>query len=348
MNNGRILVAEAIGTTILMLGGPGVAVLAAGTGYLDGAAVLAVALGFGLALLVAAYTIGHVSGAHINPAVTVGMLAIGAINLNRALAYWIGQIIGAVFGAFLIWAIRAGAPDAWDTNPLNFATNLWDEGNGFFGFWPMVLTEIVLTAVLVLAVLSTTRRGYTGAALGIHVGLTLTLIHLISIPVDNTSVNPARSLGMAVFAGGDAIEQLWAFIVFPVLGAVLGVALWLAVDDADVALVPDASNDANALAGGPGPARSTGRHPLDAQPGPGTPEVDVLAVDVRPFGAGSHGPHDNDTMPVGYPIKGNVDSMLYHRPDSRNYGATVAEVWFDSPESAETAGFTMANTHPKD
>lgn len=231
MNNGRILVAEAIGTTILMLGGPGVAVLAAGTGALDGAATLAVALGFGLSLLVAAYTIGHISGAHINPAVTVAMLAMRKIGWSRALAYWIGQFVGATVGGFIIWVIRKGAFDDFDAGPTNFATNLWDEGNGFFGFGPMVVAEIALTAVLVLAVLSTTRRGYLPAAVGLHVGMTLTLIHLVAIPVDNTSVNPARSFGMAIFAGGDAVEQLWAFFAFPVIGALVGVALWLAIDD---------------------------------------------------------------------------------------------------------------------
>ena len=338
MNNGRILVAEIIGTTILMLGGPGVAVLAAGTGYLDGAAVLAVAFGFGLAVLVAIYTVGHVSGAHINPAITVGMLAYGAITWSRALAYWAGQLVGAVLGGFLIWAIRSGAPDTWDTNPLNFATNVWDEGNGFFGFWPMVITEILLTAVLVLAVLSSTRRGYSAAVLGLHIGMTLTLIHLISIPVDNTSVNPARSLGMAVFAGGDAVEQLWAFFVFPTLGALLAVVLWLVIDDpglGDGAVPTEASGAA--LIGAPVVVERTA--PTASDP---------IPSGLYPFGMGSHAPLDSGVMPAGFPVKGNVDSMLYHRPDSRNYGATVAEVWFDSPESAEAAGFTMANTHPSD
>jgi hypothetical protein len=266
------------------------------------------------------------------------MLAYGAITWSRALAYWAGQLVGAVLGGFLIWAIRSGAPDAWDTNPLNFATNLWDEGNGYFGFWPMVITEILLTAVLVLAVLSSTRRGYSGAVLGLHIGMTLTLIHLISIPVNNTSVNPARSLGMAVFAGGDAVDQLWAFFIFPTLGALLAVVLWLAIDDPGLGegAAPTEASGA-ALTGAPVVVERT------------APTVsDPVPSGLYPFGMGSHAPLDSGVMPAGFPVKGNVDSMLYHRPDSRNYGATVAEVWFDSPESAEAAGFTMANTHPSD
>ena len=230
-SNTRILIAEAIGTTILMLGGPGVAVLAAGTGALDGAAMLAVAFGFGFALLIAAYTIGHISGCHINPAVTVGLWLMKKIDAAVVPFYIAGQLIGAVVGGMFVWIIRVGAGDDYGAQANNFASNLWDQGNGFFGFWPMVVAEIVMTAILVLVVLSTTRKGYNAATVGLHVGITLTLIHLISIPVDNTSVNPARSFGTAIFSGGDALEQLWAFIVFPLLGAGVGVALWMLLDD---------------------------------------------------------------------------------------------------------------------
>lgn len=231
MSNVRILGAEAIGTFILMLGGPGTAVLAAGTGALDGAAVLAVSFGFGFALLIAAYTVGPVSGCHINPAVTVGLAVTRKIEMARVPAYIIGQAVGAVVGGLVIWVVRTGAFDDFDAAPDTFAANLWGEKWGFFNFGAMALTEIVLTAVLVLVVLSTTRKGYSAAATGLHVGVTLTLIHLISIPVDNTSVNPARSFGTAVFAAGDALEQLWAFIVFPTIGALVGAVAWLAISD---------------------------------------------------------------------------------------------------------------------
>ena len=232
MRDVRILVAEAVGTMILMLGGPGVAVLSFGS--LDGAGLLGVALGFGFALLIAAYAIGHITGCHINPAVTIGMAVMRKIDAARVPAYLVGQLIGAALGAFIIWVIAQGAPGDFDADTDNFATNTWGTLHGHYGFGAMVVTEIVLTAVLVFVVLSTTRKGYAPAAVGLHVGVTLTLIHLISIPVDNTSVNPARSFGMAIFAGGDALEQLWAFIVFPIIGALLGVIVWLAVDDANL------------------------------------------------------------------------------------------------------------------
>jgi aquaporin Z len=173
MRDMRILSAEAIGTMILMLGGPGTAVLAAGTGALDGAAVLAVSLGFGFALLVAAYTIGPISGCHINPAVTIGLAVMRKIDAARVPAYIAGQLIGAAVGGLLIWIVRKGASDDFNANSDNFATNLWGENHGFFNFGAMVVVEIVLTAVLVLVVLSTTRKNFAPAAIGLTVGITL-------------------------------------------------------------------------------------------------------------------------------------------------------------------------------
>lgn len=232
MRNIKILVAEAIGTLILMLGGPGTAVLVPG---FEGKLTM-VALGFGFALLIAAYAVGPISGCHINPAVTLGLFLMRKIEAAKVPAYVVGQIIGAVAGGFLIWLIAKGQPGGFDAQASdgvnNFAANLWGEEFGFFNFGAMALVEILLTALLVFVVLSTTNKNFAVGQVGLTVGLTLTLIHFISIPVDNTSVNPVRSLGMAVFAGGDAIEQLWAFIVFPLIGAVVGVLAWLAVDDA--------------------------------------------------------------------------------------------------------------------
>lgn len=236
MRDTKILAAEAIGTFILMMGGPGVAVLAAGTGALDGAPVLTVSLGFGFALLIAAYAVGPVSGCHINPAVTLGMALMNKMDRAKVPFYVAGQGIGALAGAAVILVIRHGAVDDFDANPSNFATNQWGAGEGyeFFNFGSAVLVEIVMTAILVLVVLSTTRKGFPPAAIGLAVGITLTLIHMISIPVDNTSVNPARSFGMAMFAGGDAISQLWAFIVFPLVGAIVGAgAYFLVADEGD-------------------------------------------------------------------------------------------------------------------
>lgn len=233
----RILLAELIGTFLLMLGGPGVAVLAAIPGSFGDAGVLAVALGFGFALLVIAYSVGPISGGHVNPAVTLGLLLLRKVEPKAVPSYLIGQVFGSVLGALTIWAIAHNASDAsalgqgWNgATGSNFATNMWT--GQFMGFWPMVIAEVILTAVLVFVVLSTTNREYASpGSVGLHVGITLTLIHLISIPIDNTSVNPVRSLGMAVFAGGDSLEQLWAFIVFPLLGAVLGAAAWVALTD---------------------------------------------------------------------------------------------------------------------
>ncbi|MDH5237747.1 MAG: aquaporin [Acidimicrobiia bacterium] len=231
----RILMAEAIGTFILMMGGPGTAVLAADR--LDGAAVLAIALGFGLALMIAAYAVGPISGCHINPAVTLGLVLMRKVEAAKAPAYLVGQVVGAMAGGAVIYAIAKQQVGVFDATPGSFATNLWgqsiERGNEylFFDFWGMVLVEVILTALLVFVVLATTSKKFAVGQVGLTVGMTLTLIHLVSIPVDNTSVNPVRSLGMAYIAGGEALEQLWAFIVFPLVGAVLGVLAWMAVDD---------------------------------------------------------------------------------------------------------------------
>jgi aquaporin Z len=236
MNHTKILIAEAVGTMILVLGGPGTAILAAGTGTLGEAAVLGVSLAFGFSLLVAAYAIGPVSGCHINPAVTIGMAVMKKIEAAKVPAYILGQLIGAAVGGLLIWIIAQGMPGGFDASPATFAANLWGEGDGysFFNFGAMAVTEIVMTAVLMFVVLSTTSKKFTAAAGGLTVGITLALIHLISIPVDNTSVNPARSFATALFAGGDAVELLWAFVVFPIIGAIVGALVWIAVDDSSL------------------------------------------------------------------------------------------------------------------
>jgi aquaporin Z len=232
----KILVAELIGTFILMLGGPGLAVLAAIPGSFGEAGNLAVALGFGFSLLIIAYSVGPISGGHVNPAVTLGLFMHGKVDARLIPSYLIGQVVGSVVGGLTIWVIATNAsnesaigrvwPDGADGS--NFATNRWT--GEFMGFWPMVIVEIVFTALLVFTVLSTTSKDYASpGAVGLHVGMVLTLIHLVTIPVDNTSVNPVRSLGMAIFAGGDSLSQLWAFIVFPLVGAVVGALAWMAL-----------------------------------------------------------------------------------------------------------------------
>ena len=223
-NNGRIMVAELVGTTVLMLGGPGVAVFTAGK-----VGVLGVALGFGLSLLIMSYVIGPISGCHINPAVTQGMLLARKINGTHAVFAWIGQIIGGVGGAAIIYGVASGRDEFVRGQ---FAANLWS--GQYYGVGAAIVTEVILTALLVLVVLSTTTRKFAPGFGGLVIGLTLTLIHLISIPIDNTSVNPARSLGTALFADTsfEALQQLWVFIVFPLVGAIVGVVLFLILDDA--------------------------------------------------------------------------------------------------------------------
>ena len=222
-DNGRVLAAETVGTAVLMLGGPGTAILAG-----DQVGTLGIAFGFGLALFVMSYVIGPASGCHINPAVTLGMLLGRKITTMHAIFAWIGQLLGAIGGAFIIWGIANGRDD-WERG--QFAANLWS--GPYFGLGATIVAEVVLTALLVLVVLSSTNRDAQAAIGGLAAGLTLTMIHLVSIPVDNTSVNPARSIGTAIFADSDyeALQQLWAFIVFPMLGAVVGVIVWLMVSE---------------------------------------------------------------------------------------------------------------------
>ena len=236
-NNGRILAAELVGTLVLMLGGPGVAILLPATGLLpEGDAstavglirILTIALGFGLSLLIMAYVIGPISGCHINPAVTLGMLLARKVDTTQAVYSWIGQVVGAIAGAAIIFGIASGQ-DGFERG--QFAANLWS--GPYFGLGSAIVVEVLLTALLVLVVLFTTTKKFAPGMGGLVIGLTLTLIHLISIPVDNTSVNPARSLATALFADTDteALQQLWAFILFPLIGGVLGVIVWLMLDD---------------------------------------------------------------------------------------------------------------------
>jgi aquaporin Z len=227
MKSSKLFLAETFGTFILMLGGPGTAILVPG---FDGK-ILLVALAFGLALLVAAYSIGPVSGCHINPAVTIGMVAAKKLQPALAPVYILGQIGGAALGGLAIWGIANGIK-GFDATPANFAVNGWANlSPAGYNFGAMVIVEIVLTAILMYVVLSTTHAKFSTGFGGLTVGMTLALIHMISIPVDNTSVNPARSFGVAIFAGGDAMEQLWAFILFPVVGALVGTVVYKVIND---------------------------------------------------------------------------------------------------------------------
>lgn len=211
----RPYVAEAIGTMMLMIVGPGTAILAA-----DAMGTLGVALAFGLVLLAMAYTIGHVSGCHINPAVTLGFWLAKKIDTTTAAFYVASQVVGAVVGGLVLYVVTEGG-DLDKTGV--FAANGWGDTLGTpFGLGAVVIVEILFTALLVFVVLGTTTEGYPVGFGGIAAGLTLAMIHLATIPVDNTSVNPARSIGAALFAGSDHLAQLWAFIVFPLVGGAVG------------------------------------------------------------------------------------------------------------------------------
>lgn len=217
---GQIFAAELIGTAVLILGGPGSAILAG-----PQIGLLGISLAFGFSLLVMAYVIGPVSGCHINPAVSCALWLARKITNRHALYAVAGQIVGGVLGAAIIYGIASGR-DGYERG--GFASNGWDR-DGFSGLGSTIIVEIVFTALLVLAVLATTTRAFAPGFGGLVVGVTLALIHFVTIPVDNTSVNPARSLATAIFADTDpnALGQLWAFIVFPLIGSVLGVFIWL-------------------------------------------------------------------------------------------------------------------------
>jgi aquaporin Z len=222
--------AEVLGTFVLMIVGPGSAILAA-----DAIGAYGVAFAFGLALLTMAYTIDHVSGCHINPAVTLAFLITRKVNGVEAAYYWVAQLGGAVLGGLAIFLISDFGDLDKTTNGAGrqiFAANGWGDKVGSpFGIGSAILVEVLFTALLIFVVLGTTTKGYPVGFAGLAVGFTLAMIHLATIPVDNTSVNPARSLGTAVFSGADAMSQLWVFIVFPLVGAAVGVGAWVLVHE---------------------------------------------------------------------------------------------------------------------
>ncbi|MFO1035548.1 MAG: aquaporin Z [Geminicoccaceae bacterium] len=216
--NGKALGAEFLGTLWLVLGGCGTAVLAAA--FPDvGVGLVGVSLAFGLTVLTMAYAIGHVSGCHLNPAVTIGLVVGGRFDGGKAIGYIIAQVLGAIAGAAILYVIASGKP-GFELG--GFAANGYgDLSPGKYGFTAALVTEIVMTFFFLLVILGSTHgRAPVGFA-GIAIGLALTLIHLISIPVTNTSVNPARSTSQAIFAGGPYLAQLWMFWVGPIVGAVL-------------------------------------------------------------------------------------------------------------------------------
>jgi aquaporin Z len=221
--------AEFIGTFWLVLGGCGSAVLAAA--FPDvGIGLLGVSLAFGLTVLTMAFTIGHISGCHLNPAVSIGLWAGGRFSSKDLVGYIIAQVVGAIVAGGVLYVIASG--QAGFSLAGGFASNGFGEHSpGGYSLTAALVTEIVMTMIFLFVIMgATSKQAPTGFA-PIAIGLALTLIHLISIPVTNTSVNPARSTGVAIFAGGWALSQLWLFWVAPIIGAVLGAMIYRFVGD---------------------------------------------------------------------------------------------------------------------
>ncbi len=222
-------VAECIGTMVLTLLGCGTAVfLGCGTS----AGVVGTAIAFGLSVVAMAYAIGGISGCHINPAITLGVALSGRMSWKDACGYWVGQIIGGIVGALLLWLIvkTTGAPGAMG-DPAGLGTNGVANAGGAGGAF---LVEVIATFIFVFVVLGTTdsKKG-AGNLAGLAIGLTLILVHLVCINLTGTSVNPARSIGPALFVGGDALKDLWVFIVAPLVGGAIAACTWCALAPAE-------------------------------------------------------------------------------------------------------------------
>ncbi len=209
--------AEMIGTMVLVLMGCGSAVIAGGD-----VNTLGIAIAFGLSVVAMAYSIGKVSGCHINPAITLGMLISGRMNSKDAGMYMLFQVIGAFIGSAILYALTC------DLGISGTGANAYKEGAMLSAF----VAETVFTCIFVLVVLGVTSKGAENAFAGLAIGLALILVHIVCIPITGTSVNPARSIAPAVFQGGQALSQLWLFIVAPFLGAILAAVLWKAIDTA--------------------------------------------------------------------------------------------------------------------
>lgn len=216
--------AEFIGTFWLVLGGCGSAVLAAGVPGV-GIGYLGVSLAFGLTVLTLVYGLGHISGAHFNPAVSIGLWMGGRFKASEILPYIIAQVLGAITAAFVLYLIASGSPSFNVSD--GFASNGYGEHSPQgYSMTAALITEVVLTFMFLMVILGATDKRAPKGFAGIAIGLALTLIHLISIPVTNTSVNPARSTGQALFVGDWAMGQLWLFWVAPIVGALLAGAVY--------------------------------------------------------------------------------------------------------------------------
>ena len=240
----RNLVAEALGTALLVIVGVGVATFSFGfklTGSSTSAGVVTTALAFGVVLLALAYTLGTVSGAHVNPAVTLGFVVSGRMSITEAIGYWGAQFLGGIVGALVLYGIVSGAP-GYTRSGVGLGTNGWGPKVSMvgIGLGGAFATEVVITFVFVLVVLvATSRVGSPGFA-GLAIGLGLTAVHLVGIPLTGTSVNPARSLGPALIVGHKALAQVWLFIVAPLVGGALAALVYRYLVPATAADAPTA------------------------------------------------------------------------------------------------------------
>jgi aquaporin Z len=226
MDMTKRMVAEFFGTFWLTFGGCGAAVIAAGFPQL-GIGFLGVALAFGLTVLTMAYAVGHISGGHFNPAVTVGLWSAGRCANKHVVPYIVAQVVGAIIAAAVLFVIASGKA-GWVPN--GFASNGYgDLSPGKYSLTSCLLTEFLATFFFLFIIIGTTSKGAATGFAGIPIGLGLTLIHLVTIPITNTSVNPARSTGPALFAGGEYVGQLWLFWIAPLAGAIVAgfIARWL-------------------------------------------------------------------------------------------------------------------------
>jgi aquaporin Z len=233
--NSKKYVAEAIGTFWLTFAGCGSAVIAAAFPQV-GIGLVGVSLAFGLSVVTMAYAIGHVSGCHLNPAVTVGLTVGGRFPADQVLPYIVAQVVGAIAGAALLYVIASGAPDFDVTK--GFASNGFGEHSpDKYGLFACFIIEVVMTAMFLFIIMGSTHGKAPAGFAPLAIGLGLAMIHLVSIPVTNTSVNPARSTGPALFVGGWALMQLWLFWVAPLVGGALGGLIYRWLSDEPVGVV---------------------------------------------------------------------------------------------------------------
>jgi len=221
------LISELFGTFCLVLFGCGAAAVAGGSiGAVSGLGLLGISLAFGLAVVAMAYAIGPISGCHINPAISVGMLVAGKLSVKDTVGYVIAQCIGALLGAVVLSLILKGQA-GFEAGEWAYGSNGWGEGYlGNYSMQSAFIAELVFTAIFLIVIHAVTSKLGNATMAGLAIGITLVLIHMVVIPVTGTSVNPARSFGPAMLAQGMALQQLWLFIVAPLAGGILGTLIW--------------------------------------------------------------------------------------------------------------------------